>query len=204
MVKIQENPVKKYQGELAEGLKSAFGDIPVETEWITMRGEVARYSPRLDIAVGPFATGDARYGKEFNQLFEKHETLIRKLYELHCENLGTYGEREEIAELKAMATFNYNARCFLAIEIEHQSSRKHLMGGAINAAALGRFGIAIGWTKEKVRAFVKLRTYLLFLARVGKNSFNPHNLLVLSAEQMLAAIGKASAKPRKAQFQLNV
>jgi hypothetical protein len=62
------------------------------------------------------------------------------------------------------------------------------MGGAINAAALGRIGIAVGWTPDKVRAFVKLRSYLLYLARVGKNTFNPINLLVLSRQQLSGAI----------------
>ena len=68
------------------------------------------------------------------------------------------------------------------------------MGGAINAAALGRLGIAVGWTREKVKAFVKLRSYLLFLASVGKNTFHPYNLLVLSKEQVLDAVSRCEQK----------
>ncbi|WP_339218583.1 hypothetical protein [Paenibacillus sp. FSL W7-1332] len=44
----------------------------------------------------------------------------------------------------------------MAIEIEHLVSRKHLMGGAINASALGRFGVVIPWSEEKLRAFIKI------------------------------------------------
>jgi len=45
------------------------------------------------------------------------------------------------------------------------------MGGAINAAALGRLGIAVGWTDQSVHSFVRLRTYLLRLAQYSKNNF---------------------------------
>lgn len=83
---------------------------------------------------------------------------------------------------------NRNARCFLAIEIENKVSRKHLMGGAINAAAPGRAGLAVGWSDQMVRAFVKLRAYLLYLARVGKNTFDPFNLLIVNRIQLAAAV----------------
>ena len=40
------------------------------------------------------------------------------------------------------------------------------MGGAINAAALGRIGIVVAWTDEKLIVFVKLKEYLDYLAGV--------------------------------------
>ncbi len=187
---MMENPVRDYQYNLASRLRVLFGDVPVETEWATMRGEIDRYSPRLDVAVGPFATGDLRFGSEFNQLLEKHGRLVHSLYEFSRANFSEFGEMSETVDFSEAVYRNANARCFLAFEIENQVSRKHLMGGAINAAALGRLGIAIGWTPDKVRALVKLRTYLLFLASVGKNTFQPYNLLVLSKEQVLDAVGQ--------------
>ena len=45
-----------------------------------------------------------------------------------------------------------------------------LLGGAVNAAALGRIGIVVAWTSEKLKAFAKLRRYLNFLGIVGKNT----------------------------------
>jgi len=40
----------------------------------------------------------------------------------------------------------------------------------------------------KVNALVRLRSYLLFLAKVGKNTFHPTNLLIVSAKQLEALL----------------
>lgn len=78
---------------------------------------------------------------------------------------------------------NHNARCFLAIEIENKVSRKHLMGGIMNAVALGHLGLAVGWTADKVRAMFRARAYLHFLEAVDKPTLLVRNLLILSREQ---------------------
>jgi len=83
---------------------------------------------------------------------------------------------------------NQNARCLIAIEIENEVSRKHLMGGAINAAALGRIGIAVAWTDGKLRAFTNMKRYLDYLASVHKNTFDTANLVILSTDQLIQAI----------------
>ena len=83
---------------------------------------------------------------------------------------------------------NKNARCFLAIEIENAVSRKHLMGGAINAAALGRIGIVIAWTDEKLTALVKLKKYLDYLASTKHRIIDTSNLLILSNTQFQQAL----------------
>lgn len=82
---------------------------------------------------------------------------------------------------------NGNARCFLAIEIENKVSRKHLLGGMINAAALGHLGIYVGWSDVMVRAMLRARRYLHFLQSVGKPTMPVGNLLVLSREQAVEA-----------------
>ncbi len=64
------------------------------------------------------------------------------------------------------------------------------MGGAINASALGRFGIVIPWSAEKLRAFIKLVRYLHYLRRAEKNTFDTSNLLIVTKEQMDTAIQK--------------
>lgn len=110
--------------DLAIRLKAVFPEIPIEREWMTMRGELARYSPRLDIAVGPFATGTLRYGEKFDEIFASHQKFIQLLYDVHLENLKQFAEAVEIDQLENIARRNYNARCFLAIEIEHQSSAR--------------------------------------------------------------------------------
>lgn len=175
--------VREYQASLGRGLADNFPDVPVELEWRAMTDEPGIYSPRLDAAVGPFAYDD-RLGRQYDAMVNVHSELLRRLFEMHSANLRTYVEKPEEFDFDLVCGQNWNARCFLAFEIENVVSRKHLMGGAINASALGRIGVAVGWDDGKVRALVRLRSYLLFLARVGKNTFHPINLLIVSAHQL--------------------
>lgn len=187
-VTINRNDIRQFQDALGRQLTSLL-KVEVRSEWRTMAG-LAMYSPCLDVAVGPFATGELQLGEKFDALLARHHEFLHHLYELSNENVDQHGEGGARFDFHDLAHRNWNSRCFLAIEIENRVSRKHLMGGAINAAALGRIGIAVGWTPDKVRAFVKLRSYLLYLARVGKNTFNPINLLVLSRQQLRGATGR--------------
>lgn len=180
-------PVKRYQKMVAARLSELFTGVSVQCEWAAMSDEANLYSPRLDIAVGPFAT-HARYIEQYDELMDKHPGLIERMMICHCENIAIYNGGEFDVSFERLKYKNQNARCFLAIEIENRVSRKHLMGGAINAAALGRIGIAVAFRDDKLKAFVKLRSYLNFLASVGKNTFDTTNLLILSADQLLACI----------------
>ena len=76
----------------------------------------------------------------------------------------------------------------MAIEIENATTMKHLMGSMVNAGALGRVGVAIAWNPPKLKAFRRVREYLGFLSRVGKNSFNTANLLIVTHTQFEKAI----------------
>ena len=62
------------------------------------------------------------------------------------------------------------------------------MGDAVNAAALGKVGIAVGWTPETFRAFLNLKRYFEYLGSVGKNTFNLGNLLIVDKDQLLASL----------------
>jgi hypothetical protein len=190
--------VSQFQKAIVPRLSAVLGGAEVRAEWRTMADRKGVYSPRLDLAVGPFAVAHEVYSEEFNTQIEKHREFVQMLHACSSENFERITPELRPLDYGDMAFRNANARCFMAIEIENQVSRKHLMGGAINAAALGRIGIAIGWTEGMVRAFVKLRAYLLYLASVGKNTFDPFNLLVLSKDQFGACIEQAekSGKPR--------
>lgn len=59
------------------------------------------------------------------------------------------------------------------------------MGGGVNAIALGRVGIAVGYTNEMHRAFMNLCRYFEFLREVGKPTINNRNLLIISREQLV-------------------
>lgn len=179
--------VREYQAQLKEKLTAVFPGVPVEIEWAAMTDEQGLYSPRLDAAVGPFATHGI-YIEEYDQLVRTFEPLLSSLFEMHRANLRAQGQPDNHFNFEHICRRNRNARCFIALEIENAVSRKHLMGGAINAAALGRIGLAIAWNNEKLRAFVRMRSYLLFLAEVGKNTFDPSNLLILSKEQVMEAV----------------
>lgn len=179
--------VQEYQAQLKDKLSALFCNVPVEIEWAAMTGERTLYSPRLDAAVGPFATQQS-YIEEYDQLIRYHEQLLSTLFQIHRANLRAFGQPDNHFTFEHICTRNMNARCFLAFEIENAVSRKHLMGGAINAAALGRIGLAVAWNQEKLKAFVRMRSYLLFLAEVGKNTFDPSNLLILSKEQVMEAL----------------
>lgn len=186
------NQLKEYQLELKSRLQYIFTGEEIEEEWRSMREEYALsiYSPRLDIAVGPFATREP-LGLTYDRIMRRPATeeFLKQLVEFNSINIEKFGDGfvrpMELDEIKYM---NHNARCFLAIEIENLVSRKHLMGGAINASALGRIGIVIPWSDEKLRAFVKLIRYLHYLRNAQKNTFDTSNLLIVTKDQMLHAI----------------
>ena len=190
---MSHSDIARFQAQMASGLSRVHGGVETRTEWSTMGDQVDSYSPRLDIAVGPFAVGSLRYRDRFDELLERHGGFLRRAYDFSNANFDEYGEGTKKFAFADVTRRNWNSRCFLAIEIENKVTRKHLMGGAVNAAALGRVGIAVGWTSDKVRALVKLRTYLLYLGRVGKNTFEPINLLVLSPLQVRSAVRISAA-----------
>jgi hypothetical protein len=182
--------VKEYQELLATRFRELYPGIPVQTEWAALTDEREIYSPRLDIAVGPFATHQV-YAEEYDYLMDISHQFIKNVIECHLQNVRKFDSENSFLSFEQLRIKNQNARCFLAIEIENRVSRKHLMGGAINVAALGRVGFAIAWTPDKLRAFVKLRKYLSFLGSVGKNTFDTTNLLILDSNQMLQSVETA-------------
>lgn len=183
----------EYQHSLKGLLEEKLGS-PAVCEWRTQM-EANTYSPRLDVAVGPFSIENGvQLIHEYDVLFENNTVFVAKLIKCHLSNLSFINQDtppEELDErvqqkLNEVRHFNYNSRCFVAVEIENVVSRKHLMGGAINASVLGRIGIAVGYTDEMHNAFLNLYRYFSFLQSVDKPTFRTNNLLVLSAEQLIS------------------
>lgn len=190
-------PTQVYQDEMAKLLRQLYPPpTPVRTEWRALESIAGLYSPRIDIAVGPFSVVRGRnYIQEYDGLMEDTRPFIERLRTYHCNNVDQYTVSDDEtfrhvppATFAELRTFNENARCLMAIEIENRVSRKHLLGGAVNASVLGRLAVIIGWDEMKVRALVKLREYWHFLESVGKNTFATRNLLILSPEQFGEAI----------------
>ncbi|WP_040952042.1 hypothetical protein [Gorillibacterium massiliense] len=188
---IKRSVIQEYQIELVWKLSQVFLTNDVIDEWPSMGDEynLAVYSPRIDVAVGPFATHE-RLGNLYDQMIEqpRSELFLRKLVDYNRINLEMYDGFVEGSSFEDIRYLNHNARCLMAIEIENFVSRKHLMGGAINASALGRLGVVVPWTPEKLRAFVKLVRYLRYLRYAEKNTFDTTNLLIITKEQMDTAI----------------
>ena len=177
------NPdVKNYQKLMKEKLSLIYPANDIETEWYSIKGNKNIYSPRVDLAVGPFAT-ERRYEDEYDDLMKKSRIFVESLITKHNENLRSFGSELEDNSFEKLFDFNKNARCLLCIEIENEVSRKHLIGALVNVSALGRIGILIPWTPEKLKAFIKLRNYLKLLKEVGKNTFKTDNVLILTKEQ---------------------
>jgi len=174
---------KEYQPILKTKLKKIYKHEEVEIEWLPMKGNRNIYSPRVDAAVGPFAL-DHKFQSEYDSLMQTSRIFIEKLIKKYNENLRSFDLNIEENLFNELKYFNQNARCLLCIEIENKVSRKHLIGGLVNASALGRIGILIPWTSEKLKAFINLRNYLEFLGSVGKNTFKTNNIIILTKEQL--------------------
>ena len=176
------------QETLTASLASVFRSVPVKSEWAALSGVGATYSPRVDIAVGPFATQRLRYEDRYCELARSHGRLLAALHSSFTKNAADFGPNGVVPGLDEMLLRNPNARCFLAIEIEKTGSRKHIMGGAINASALGRLGVSVACSSERLRTLLRIRRYLLFLAEVGKNAFDPSNLLIVTTRQLAESL----------------
>lgn len=154
----------------------------VEIEWRTEYG-AKLYSPRIDLAIGPFSKIDGTdLSGIYNDKMDEHRYILKKLFKQNIENrnIAHCNIEEKYNNIKCL---NKNARCFIAIEIENQVSRKHLMGGVINASFLGRIGIVIGWSDEKYRALLKLLNYVDLINDIKDRSINLENVIILNREQ---------------------
>ena len=187
--------LKEFQQELKDSLEGKL-KLPVEDEW---RSKMASqiYSPRIDLAVGPFATTEAlNRTQEHNSLFQANRGFFSQLAEYHLENLSHFEagmsqeQRQQLIRRKMddLNWTNNNARCFIAVEIENAVSRKHLLGGAVNCSALGKVGIAIGFTESKHKAFCNLQRYFQFLESVNKPTYSTKNLIIISKNQILEIV----------------
>lgn len=183
---------KEFQNRIHELLQEKFSNLIVENEWTAFTGYRNHYSPRVDIAIGPFNTEPWQNETEnYNQLVqdENINDFLRKLYEFHIENVGVETQNEiSIHDFRNILNKNQNARCLLAIEIENKNSKKHIMGSLINASSLGRIGIGIAFSDSTFRTFIRILNYLGFLKRVEKNTYDTTNFLIVTKEQMLIAL----------------
>jgi hypothetical protein len=185
--------VKEYQNYCKNKLEIIYQDVKIE--WNPFGRRSDQYSPRPDIAVGPFAT-NSRLERDYDKLIiePRSKKFIESLIKANNQNITKIGGRGE-SVFSDISYFNYNARCFICLEIENKVSRKHLIGGLVNASALGRIAILVAWTPSKLKAFIKLKNYLKFLSSVEKNSFKTDNILILDKDQFKELVDAAAIRP---------
>ena len=177
--------LRTHQKRWLRGLSERF-DSHCVIEWAAFSRGDDRYSPRLDLAVGPFSTTPGqRQTDEYARLQRRQYAFPNRLWAFHLANERRLRplDVQAVSLLKFALNGNPNARCFLAIEIENAVSRKHLMGGIMNAVALGHLAVVVGWTEDKLRARFRARAYLHFLESVDKPTLVARNLLILSRAQ---------------------
>ncbi|MEM3465254.1 MAG: hypothetical protein QW566_02165 [Candidatus Jordarchaeales archaeon] len=179
-----EEEVKKY---FEEHFKNLGKEIKVERQWRPFKGEsISKYSPIVDVAVGPFAYGDEKYIREYNELTEMSCKLLNNLSSSFRENSKGFSFMEKIpADCYEFNNINRNARCFMAIEIEKSGTRKHMLGDIVNACSLGRIGIIIAWNPSVLKSFLRITEYFSFLRSKDKPTYESRNLIIVLKEQFL-------------------
>ena len=165
-------------------------NVEVRTQWPPFEGEpVDRYSPRVDLAIGPFADQDSRREWEYDKLTELSSPFLNQLLELFRKNSKGFSFQSGIpTDCEWLNSVNPNARCFICIEIERIGTRKHRIGDIINACSLGRVGVIIAWDRSVLESFLRIAEYFTFLRGRGKPTCETRNLVVVSKEQFRSSI----------------
>lgn len=142
------------------------------------------YSPRLDVAAGPFAIGEKRFQKEYDKIAISCSDFIDNCITKFRENYNRIAKErvrlvENYREFVRPYAFNANSRCSFAIEIEENGSPKHKLGDIVNASCLGRVAILVSGDETTLRSFVRIVEYLSLLKSVQKPTFEPRNVIIL-------------------------
>lgn len=121
-----------------------------------MKIESNLYSPRCDIAVGPFAF-TCRYDENYNNLLNQRniKTFLRILLQ-RSENRSS-GDVEDF--IRGCRNQNRNPRAFMVIEIESSScsNGKLILGSMVNASIMGQIGVIVPYqenTAQRVHAYI--------------------------------------------------
>jgi hypothetical protein len=169
-----------YQQQTAKKLQESI-QLPVQTEWRAMQQQRSLYCPCVDIAIGPFVYDGSCIPEKHDTQIKRLEKPIQAMLNFHIQNVQKLSFEVCDTSFDDLCYKNKSARCLMAIEIEDQVGRKHLIGTAINVIALGRLGIIIACSKDKLNASIRIRRYLWFLSNATE--LNTKSLLVLTKEQ---------------------
>ena len=197
----------EYQKNIYSLLQAKLGGLPIKNEWTAFKKDCKHYSPRIDIAVGPFNIGVEEreneknnclfelknaddYMKCYNDLVEQEniKSFMKDLYVIYLRNIN--GDFKD-TYFNNLLTKNKNARCLIAIEIENKNKDlKYFLGSLVNAASLGRVGICIACSEDNLRKIIRIQKYLNFLKEVEKNTYDTANFMIITREQMNVILNK--------------
>jgi len=146
--------------ELLNLLREVFDESNVKKEWdVATDSEDAYtrnlYVPRIDYAIRPFniSSNPKQMTEDLRRIYKSflnHENLFSSMIE--------YAEYPE--NFNHNFEFNENPRCFVAIEVENKTTRKHRLGSIVNASAMGKVAIMVAKTSNVMKSFEKLLKYL--------------------------------------------
>jgi hypothetical protein len=206
---------KEYENDIAKLLGIFFAHKIGEKEIRIRRGLKYRsekgyrcYSPMIDITVGPFSEkrGESLW-EDYDNLVEFSSELINDLLQQFRANYQDFGRGFfEIHErtlpndfrsfLSTSEDVNWNARCFMAIEVENSGSKKHLLGDMLNVSVSGRIGIVIGYNDKTFNSFLRQLEYLAYTIEAKKLKFNSKNIVILKPDQFESILVKNIKKKR--------
>jgi hypothetical protein len=192
---------KRFESGIERALRGYYEEfrqfqVEVKRQWPALQGESRdKYSPRVDVAVGPFATGILRFETEYDQLAGYSSREIDALIVAYRENLDDQDiELAVPSGWRELNKANRNARCFVAVEIERSGTRKHMLGDVVNACSLGRVGMIVPWDGESMLAFLRIAKYFGFLGDKEKPTYYTRNLVICSWNQFATIFGERHAR----------
>jgi hypothetical protein len=135
----------------------------------------------------------------YHDVAEKHAQFLSRLWDCHTSNETdlNFVTSQSVPSLAMARHGNPNPRCFLAIEIENAVTKKHLLGGIVNAVALGYLAVLIGWTDKKVRNLFRARSYLHFLEQADKPTLLARNIMIIGRDQAETLFGTRGSPPNE-------
>ena len=193
--------VKEYENDIGDLLDVFFAEANDATvrirKSLKYRSESGyrSYSPIIDISVGPFSeTRGVLLWQEYDDLVNSCGRLIDDMLMEFRGDYQDFGEGFFEIEERTLPTShkyflstakgaNWNARCFMAIEVENRQNTKHLLGDLVNVSISGRIGVVVGYNSVACETFLRELEYLAYTIEAKKIKFNSRNIIVLGPDQ---------------------
>src|SRR2546421_12340185 len=94
-----------YETWVRDELSRLFG-VTVTRGWNAFPG-LMMYSPRVDVAVGPFSMGEGTLGDDYDRLSRRFRTLLRRLHEGYAQNVKAFDPMDPAPALDEVLARNW-------------------------------------------------------------------------------------------------